>query len=117
MATFDSTIPIGYSTQLPIFSAKSAIIFEDNSHIVHSLSDNDTVKEGSIVCVLLTEAQKDTVIAFYNTNKDLVWQFVNPHDGLTYNLEFIDPIPTPVIDKEYTPVRYTITLTVVGDRA
>jgi len=116
MATFDSTIPIAYQTKLPLSSARDAVVFEDNSHIVHSLSDNDTVLNGIIICPFLTSAQKTTVLDFYDTNKDLVWQFVNPHDGLTYDLEFVDPIPTAVQDREYSPPRYIIKMYVVGEQ-
>lgn len=116
MATFPTTTNLSYETRLPLSAGKRVVMFEDNSSMVQSLSDADTVIAGLIICPWLTVAERDTIMGFYTTNKDLLFDFTNPHDDDVYDLRFIDPAPSPVIDKRYIPNRYTITFTVTGER-
>jgi hypothetical protein len=115
MATVDSTLPISYATDLPLRSARSTIRFDDNSFHVESLSDDEIVDGGQIVFEPLTPAERDTVLAFYTTNKNLPFDFVNPVDGLTYTLHFTgNQAPTARIFQDWKPFWYTITYIVVG---
>ena len=114
MATVDSTIPNSYGSILDKTGAKNAIVFEDLSYHVESLSDNDIVS-GVIVFEPLTEAERDTVLTFYTTNKDLAFDYVDPMDGVTYTLYFVDPPPKPVAIANWKPLAYTLTYTVIGE--
>lgn len=113
---FPSTTNLAFETSLPLNSAKRAVVFEDNSSIVQGLASNDIVLTGRIVCPFLTEQERDDTMSFYQTNKDLLFEFLNPHDDIVYNLKFIDPTPTPNMDSNYSPPRYIITFTVIGEK-
>lgn len=114
MATIDPTIPLSFALDLPKSSGRSSIVFDDLSFHVESLTDNEIVENGIIVFEPLTEAQRDTVMTFYTTNKNLPFDFVNPLDGLTYTLHFTSTPPTPKTFGNWKPFFYTITYTVIG---
>ena len=114
MATVDSTIPNSYSSILIKSGAKNAVVFEDLSYHVESLSDNDIVS-GVIVFEPLTEAERDAVMTFYTTNKDLSFDYADPMDGVTYALYFADPPPKPIAISGWKPLAYTVTYTVIGE--
>lgn len=114
MSLFDTTIPIGYETSLPLTGGKRLTIMEDNSFKVQGMSEGSIVRAGRIICPFLTEAQKDTVMSFHSANKDLEWQFDNPHDGNRYDLHYLDPEPVPIKLPDYTPARYNIVMNVMG---
>lgn len=113
MATVDSTINNSFKSNLPKTGAKNVILMEDNSFHVESLSSNELVS-GQIVFEPLTEAIRDTVMSFYTTNKDLAFDYVDPHDGETYSLYFADPPPKPIAIDGWKPLMYSVTYSVVG---
>ena len=113
MATVDSTLPLSYETDLTKQSGKKVIAFDDLSFHVESLSD-DSMISGVIVFEPLTEAQRDTVMTFFTTNKNLEFDFVHPVDGVTYTLSFVGDEPFPIFYSNYSPPYYSITYTVVG---
>lgn len=113
MATFDSTIPLSYETSLPESAAKQLVKFSDNSYHIESLSDDAIVENGVIVCAPLTETQKDTVLTFYTTNKNIAFDFVDPNNGETYTLYFIGK-PKPRLIPSISG-HYEIRLQVVGE--
>jgi len=115
VALFDQTIPVAYGTELTPRAAKKVILMDDNSYSINSLSSQE-VYTGKIILPFLTSAQSSTVMSFYETNKDLTWQFNNPQDEETYDLEYLDPAPTPRILEEYDPPRYEIIFTVIGTK-
>ncbi len=113
MATFNPNIPLAYITDLPLVGSRSPVVFKDLSYHIESFTDDEIVTGGSIVCTPLISSEKDEVMLFYQTNKNLSWDFVNPHDGETYSLKFIDPPPRPkLIPSEIG--HYTITISVMG---
>lgn len=115
MATVDATLPLSYALNLTKVSGRKTIKFDDLTFHVQSLTDDEIVDGGQIVFEPLTEAQRDAVMLFYTTNRNLPFDFVNPIDGLTYTLYFTGPEPpTPRIFQDWKPFFYTITYTVVG---
>tara|TARA_R100001143_G_scaffold61969_1_gene64044 strand:- start:11471 stop:11821 length:351 start_codon:yes stop_codon:yes gene_type:complete len=113
MATFDTTIPLSMETRLPPAVTKQVVTMQDGTSFVEVLSTTERVDNGQIVCIELTETEKDAVISFYNTNKDIEFTFTNPHDGLDYDLYFIGTPPEPRLmygDSD----RYTVTFYVMG---
>jgi len=116
MALFPTTTNLSYETSLPLQSGKRVVIFEDNTNVVQSLASNDIVLNGQIICPFLTVSERDSIMGFYGTNKDVSFTFNNPHDDQTYTLRFVDPAPSPVIDGRYTPTRYLIIFNVIGER-
>ena len=115
MALFDQTIPVAFETKLIPRAAKKVILMDDNSYDIRNLSTNE-IYSGKIVLPFLTAAQVFTVMNFYQTNKDLTWQFNNPQDEETYDLEYLDPAPTPYMLEEYDPPRWEIVFTVIGTK-
>jgi hypothetical protein len=93
MAAFDTTIPLLMDTDLPLAPIKQPVTMKDGTTFIESYSTVERVDSGVIVCGELTETEKNTVVTFYTTNKDLVFTFTNPHDGLDYDLEFIGSPP------------------------
>ena len=112
MATIDPDLPVSYDTDISPVGSRNTILMDDNTYHFEDLSDN-SVASGQIVFIELTEAQRDTVMTFYTTNKDVAFDYLNPHDGVTYTLYFADPPPQP--KSMYNPPVYTITYTVVGE--
>ena len=113
MATFDSTIPLLFDTGLPETSVKELVKFSDNTYHIESLSDDAIIENGVIVCAPLTEAQKDTVMTFYTTNKNIAFDFEDPNDGETYTLYFIAK-PKPRLIPSISG-HYEVRLQVVGE--
>lgn len=114
MATIDSTLPNAYSTDLNKESGKSSVVFDDLSFHVESLSDNELLG-GVIVFEPLTEAQRDTVMTFYTTNKNLPFDYANPVSGDTDTFYFTGAPPYPKAIAGWKPLAYTINYTVIGD--
>ena len=113
MATVDNTINNSFNSNLTKTVAKNEIIFEDLSFHIESLSSN-VIVSGVIVFEPLDETDRDTVMTFYDTNKDLAFTYVDPHDGETYSLYFTNPPPKPKAIQGYKPLAYTVTYSVIG---
>ena len=114
MATVDSTLNQSYETELISIGGKQTLTFDDLSYHVESLSDNEIVS-GQIVFSPLTSADRDTVMTFYTTNKNLAFDYVNPNDGNTYTLYFTDPPPKSQAINGWKPLKYRVVYTVVGE--
>lgn len=114
MATIDSNLPLSYDTELNPRSGKKTQVFDDLSYHVESLSDNEIVA-GQIVFTPLTDSERDTVMTFYTTNKNLAFDFVNPNDGNTYTLYFQDPPPKSQAISGWKPLKYRVVYQVVGE--
>lgn len=115
MAIFNTLIPLSYQTKLMPNVPKSIIIYSDNSFHIESLSDTAIIRNGVIVCRPLTSAQKDEVMTFYDTNKNVVWEFNDPNDGDAYDLYFLNK-PKPVLLESWQPDHYEIRLQVAGEK-
>jgi hypothetical protein len=115
MALFDQTIPLGFGTNLPPVNMKRPVFYDDNSYHLEELSSTVIVRDGLIECFPLTEAQKDTVMTFYSTNRDIAFTFVDPNDGETYSLKFTDE-PKERIVPGWSPNRFRVLLYVVGEK-
>ena len=113
MATVDSTLPLSFATDLIKSSGKTAIIFDDLSNHVESLSDNEIIS-GVIVFKPLTSAQRDTVMTFHTTNRNLPFDYVHPVDGVTYTLHFTGDAPFPQLFGSFQNPFYSITYQVIG---
>lgn len=114
MATVDSTLNQSFETELKKIGGKSTQVFDDLSYHVESLSDNEIVA-GQIVFYNLSSAERDTVMTFYTTNKNLAFDYVNPNDGVTYTLYFTDPPPQSQAIAGYKPLWYRVVYNVVGE--
>ena len=113
MPAIDSTWKLSYETALTAVSARSQKINEDLTFNIESLSDNE-LTNGVIVFDKLSSTQRDAIMQFYTDNKDSVFDFTNPNDGITYQLYFIDPVPKSQAIAGYQPLKYTVTYTVAG---
>ena len=113
MATFDTDIPLSFETNLQPTMAKNAVVMHDNSFHIESFSDDAIIPQAQIVCRPLTESQRDAVMTFYGTNKNLVFTFNDPNDGENYSLYFVNE-PKPQRIPEWSPPHYAITLSVMG---
>ncbi len=114
MATIDTTLPLSFSTDLRKSSGRTSVTFDDLSHHVESLSDNEIIS-GVIVFEPLTEAQRDTVMTFYTTNINLPFDYVHPIDGQTYTLKFVGDAPFPQLFGNFQNPFYNIAYQVIGD--
>ena len=114
MATVDTTLPLSFATELTKSSGKNPITFDDLSFHVESLSDNELLS-GVIVFEPLTTAQRDTVMTFYTTNKNLPFDYVHPVNGVTYTLHFTGDAPFPQLFGRFQNPFYSITYSVVGN--
>lgn len=114
MALFPTTIPIGYPTGLTPDAGKARVDAEDGTIIIIN-KFNTPIYQGEIIIPFATEAERSTIETFWTTNKNLVWTFEHPGDGLTYSLYFLN---APQVQRLETSgdVRYAITLQVAGYR-
>lgn len=113
MATINTDLPLSHDTDLQPTSGKFPIVFDDLSFHVEVLSD-DPLYTGNIIFIHLTETERNEAKTFYDTNKNLDFNFVNPHDGETYTLKFIDPPPKSRLETNQFNPRYTMTYSVIG---
>lgn len=115
MATLDPTIPFTYGTNIPLIDSRTLVVFQDLTNHIESHSDDEIVQSAIIQCSPCTETQRDYIMAFYVTNKNLSFQWVNPHDDETYTLYFLSPPPTPIRIPSMVG-HWTINLSVTGTR-
>jgi len=95
MALFDIDIPLSYETSLEPVGSRELTVFDDLTYHIESLTDDEIIAGGLIVCRPLTDTEKTTVMSFYDTNKNIVFTFTDPNDDETYSLYFISPPPKP----------------------
>jgi hypothetical protein len=88
--TLDTTIPVGYDTDLKPSGGTQVVQAEDGTVVVLNMFSNP-VYTGSVILPFCTDTERATVETFYNTNKNFVWQFNHPGDGHSYSLYFTDP--------------------------
>lgn len=114
MALFPTTIGIGYGTSLQPDAGKVRVDSEDGAVVVINRFDNP-VYQGEIQIPFATEADRAVIDAFWIANKNLVWTFTHPGDGITYSLYFLN---APQVQRLETrgDVRFSITLSVAGYR-
>jgi len=103
-----------FDTILETISGKNAVLMDDNSLFIENLSDND-VYSGPLVYKNLTLAERDSLMSFYATNKDIAFTFDDPNDGITKSVFFSSPAPSPKAQKGTAPLHYTITFYVAGE--
>ena len=83
MATFDTTIGLGFETDLSPRANKRVTVMKDHSFVIQK--DSSTILYiGFIFCLHLTATEKTTIETFYVDNEDIAWQFENPQDGEIY---------------------------------
>lgn len=114
MALFPTDIPIGFDTQLTPNAGKKLETAEDGTIIVINLYSQPTY-QGRIVIPWANAAQRSTVEAFWDANKNTVWSFEHPGDGATYNLYFLNK-PLEERLETFGDTRFKITIDVAGTR-
>lgn len=114
MAAFPSDIPLGFGTRLQPVNQKRAVFYQDNTFHLEELSVSKVVKDGIIEAVFMTEAQRDSLMSFYNTNRDLAFTFDDPNDDKTYSLQFVDEPKPYVMGGGWAPPFYACSFVVVG---